>query len=229
MRTKICLFDIDGTLLKSAGAGLKAFEKTFFELYGWENAVAKIRFAGTTDLLVVRNVFEERGHPVSEKETQRVFSLLSRKLHEELETLKKASWLHPDQTPKLMPDVTVVLEQLGQMSGVRLGLVTGNTEACAMHKLGFFGIESSFEGGGFGDDHEDRSEIVAHALRRLGARGQEEVWLVGDTPADILAGRQAGVKVLAVTTGWCKRQDLEEHAPDEVVDRLSEWSLLKNP
>lgn len=213
---KLVLFDIDGTLVHTGGAGIKAFAKVFATEFGVANGVDKMKFAGRTDVNLVREFFTMNGIPTSEENFRRFFE-------------RYVFWLdqilrHSETTA--CPGVLEFMHELRRLPDPpRLGLLTGNIRLGAEIKLRHFDLWKEFETGGFADDHEDRDQI-AHAAFKRGSRvlGQklrgEQVLVIGDTPLDIRCGRAIGAKVLAVATGGATLDELKRHQPDWAVDDL---------
>lgn len=213
---KLVLFDIDGTLVHTGGAGIKAFAKVFATEFGVANGVDKMKFAGRTDVNLVREFFTMNGIPTSEENFCRFFE-------------RYVFWLdqilrHSETTA--CPGVLEFMHELRRLPDPpRLGLLTGNIRLGAEIKLRHFDLWKEFETGGFADDHEDRDQI-AHAAFKRGSRvlGQklhgEQVLVIGDTPLDIRCGRAIGAKVLAVATGGATLDELKRHQPDWAVEDL---------
>lgn len=214
---RLVLFDIDGTLVHTGGAGIKAFAKVFATAFNVPDGVEKMRFAGRTDVGLVREFFTMNGIPPSPDNFRRFFE-------------QYAFWLDhilaQSQTEEC-PGVRELIHDLRALADPpRLGLLTGNIRLGAEIKLRHFDLWKEFETGAFADDHEDRDQI-AHAALQRGSRvfGRnlrgEEVVVIGDTPLDIRCGRAIGAKVLAVATGGSKLEELKPHRPDWVVPDLT--------
>lgn len=217
---RIVLFDIDGTLIHTSGAGVKAFARTFATEFHVPNGVEGMKFAGRTDTGLVREFFGRHGIPATPENFSRFFTAFVHWLDHILAQSQCAEcpgireWLHDLRTLPQSP---------------LLGLLTGNIRLGAEIKLRHFNLWQEFEIGGFADDHEDRDQI-AHAARRRGAhrlggdvRG-EEILVIGDTPLDIRCARAIGAKVLAVATGGATLEELKSHEPDWVVENLTRVS-----
>ena len=214
---KLVLFDIDGTLVHTGGAGIKAFAKVFATEFGVANGVEKMKFAGRTDVNLVREFFTLNGIAASEDNFRRFFE-------------RYVFWLdqilrHSETNACI--GVLEFIQSLKQLSAPpRLGLLTGNIQLGAEIKLRHFDLWKEFETGGFADDHEDRDQI-AHAAWKRGCRvlgcelRGEQVLVIGDTPFDIRCGRAIGAKVLAVATGGATLEELKRHQPDWAVENLS--------
>ena len=217
---RLILFDIDGTLIASGGAGEKAFGQVCRAEFGVLDGAARLHFAGRTDPSIVRDFFKDQGIEPSAENFRRFFDRYVFHLDHMLGQLNGRvlpgvpGWMQDLQT---LPEPPV------------MGLLTGNILLGAQIKLSHFQIWSRFVMGAFGDDHEDRNEIarVAHARgsRRLGRKlAGEEVLVIGDTPRDIECGRAIGAKVLAVATGGYKVEQLRQDRPDWAVESLEQIS-----
>ena len=218
----IYLFDIDGTLLLTGGAGSRALDRVFRASYGIEGAMDGIRLAGKTDPVIVEEVFvTQLGRTPSPEEIDQVIERYVPLLQHEL-----------GQSPafRLMPNVVETLDFLATQAGILLGIATGNVRAAADAKLDRAALRERFAMGGYGCDHRDRARLVARAIERAraldGGRGGRlsavQVVVVGDTPSDVSAARAVGAQVLAVATGSYSVADLAACGPDQVFETLDE-------
>jgi phosphoglycolate phosphatase-like HAD superfamily hydrolase len=213
---RLVLFDIDGTLVHTGGAGIKAFAKVFATEFGAHDGIERMRFAGRTDVSLVREFFNLHRIPASSENFERFFDRYVHWLHHILADSERAE----------CPGVRSLITDLQTMpEPPLLGLLTGNIRLGAEIKLRHFGLWEHFETGGFADDDEDRDKIALAAKQRGGRvlkrelKG-EEIVVIGDTPLDIRCGRAIGAKVLAVATGGARYHELEAHKPDWLVDDL---------
>jgi len=211
---RLVLFDIDGTLVHTGGAGVKAFAKVFAAEFGAHNGIQHMKFAGRTDVSLVREFFGLNNIPDTSANFERFFE---RYVH----------WLDhilAHSKTEECPGVRALITDLQTLpEPPMLGLLTGNIRLGAEIKLRHFGLWDHFETGGFADDDEDRNKIAAEAKRRserlMGRQlDGEEIIVIGDTPLDIRCGRAIGAKVLAVATGGSRYGELETHQPDWVVE-----------
>lgn len=208
------LFDIDGTLLLSGGAGARALERAFAVRFGLAGAMAEVQLGGKTDPNIVEEVFlTRRGRRPSQAEIDEILDLYLPLLRAELADASNF---------RLMPAVVETLDHLAGLAGVRIGLATGNIRAGAQAKLERAGLWHRFELGGFACDHRERHRLVARAIERAGAIEPDEVVVVGDTPLDVSAARACGARVIAVATGSVGREALAACEPDAVFDTLAE-------
>jgi len=217
---RLVLFDIDGTLIQTDGAGQTAFARVCREVFGVAEGAAGLNFAGRTDTSIIREFFERHGiEACPANQVRFVESYLA---------FLRAT-LQPGMG-RVLPGIVRWLEVLGARSGeVTIGLLTGNVREGARIKLGHYGLWNQFLTGAYGDDHEDRNEVAGMALRRgralFGAslRG-DQLLVIGDTPRDVACARAIGAKALAVATGPYTREDLQIHQPDWLAEDLEQLS-----
>ena len=213
---RLVLFDVDGTLIHTGGAGVKAFRRTLASLFGCPDGTEKMRFAGRTDVSLVRELFRLKRIDPTPANLERFFTGYPFWLDHLLEQCRGA----------VCPGVRELLEGFRQVPQPPVvGLLTGNIRLGAELKLRHFALWDYFKTGAFADDHEDRDQIAAVAKRR-GSRllGEElrgdEVVVVGDTPHDVQCGRAIGAQVLAVATGGASLEQLRPLRPDWLVEDL---------
>jgi phosphoglycolate phosphatase len=229
-RLTLVLFDIDGTLMRTEGAGRAAMARTAQQLFGRPDLFDALSFAGSVDLDILHRAFSAAGIAPTPRRIGRFRERYVR-------NLRRLLPVHPAET---CPGVVSLLDHLA--GRVSLGLQTGNFEAGAQAKLqrvGLwtpFGAEGAVPIGGFGGLARDRSELVPLALQRARRRGRlpDRVVVVGDTPADILASRAGmatlgegapALRTLAVETGWAAPGALEASRPDlHVADLEQGWN-----
>jgi phosphoglycolate phosphatase len=191
------LFDIDGTLLVTGGAGGAAWQRGFEDLYGVEADVAEHTDAGMTDPEIVKIVFREViGREGTPQERSQAIGAYLRHLPD---TVAESDGY------RVMPGIEALLPRLIEQ-GVLLGLVTGNVEAAAHIKLARGHLNPFFSFGGYGSDSPDRTEVTEAALRRGelvcgGTLADGACISIGDTPRDVSAGHGAGIRVIGVATG----------------------------
>jgi len=212
MEKKLLLFDIDGTLLASGGAGIRALEAAASEQFGDGN-LRGIEIAGRTDSLIARQVLARHGR---EATPERIASFVDC-------YLGHLAVLLPQVEGRLLPGVVVLLEMLKAREDFILALLTGNVARGAELKLAHHGVWHFFEFGAFADDHHDRNELGPFAQRRARERHgiefpPEHIYILGDTPHDIACAKAIGARAVAVATGKHTRADLAAHAPDFLLD-----------
>ena len=212
------LFDIDGTLISTGGAGAASWRLAFDELYGIPADIGKFTDAGMTDSQVARRTFEAVvGHSPSRKELS---VLLERRLNHLYETVADSTGY------RVLPGVEKLLPRLLER-GYLLGLVTGNGEAAAHIKLHRARLNRFFSFGGYGSDSDDRSELTKRALERAALVFGEPIQpkqclAVGDTPLDVTAAHGAGIECVGVASGHFSVEQLREARADYVLGSLEE-------
>ncbi|MGC8742925.1 MAG: HAD family hydrolase [Verrucomicrobiia bacterium] len=218
---KVILFDIDGTLIRTLGVGVKAFAKAFNTLFKFPDVTAKMSFAGRTDTSLVKDYFHLNGYNPTEQDIENFFACYTFWLDHLLEQSRGG----------VCPGVREFINTARNLpSNPLIGLLTGNIRLGAEIKLRHFRLWQEFEMGAFADDSEDRNEIARIAYRRacnvLGKRlSGDEIVVVGDTPHDIRCARAIGARALAVTTGGNTFQELSIHNPDWLVNNLGEINV----
>jgi phosphoglycolate phosphatase-like HAD superfamily hydrolase len=222
---KLVLFDIDGTILWSDGAGKRAMTRALMTAFG-TSGDSSYRYDGKTDMQIVRDLMRAEGHDdaiIDARMTTLLAEYLSG-LHEEL----RSGATHIERFDGVME----LLDALEARIDRRIGLLTGNIEVGAHAKLRAVGIDPSrFSVSAFGSDHEIRGELPAIAQRRafdqLGLRvGGDAIVIIGDTPADIDCGRAIGARPIAVATGRYSVQELADHNPVAVFEDLSDTDAV---
>ena len=213
---RLVLFDIDGTLVHTGGAGVKAFAKVFQTEFNAHDHFEKLKFAGRTDTNLVREFFTYHNIEPTEKNFTRFFE-------------RYVFWLdyilYHSKT-EACPGIWEFLAALRALPKPPvIGLLTGNIRLGAEIKLRHFDLWEEFETGAFADDNEDR-DLIAVAARDRGRRilgknlRDDEILVIGDTPFDIRCGRAINAKVLAVATGGATLNELKRHEPDWAVEDL---------
>jgi phosphoglycolate phosphatase len=211
---KLLLFDIDGTLVLTGGAGIRALDRAFQQVVGLENAMEGIRPHGKTDPAIVREIFMARrlnGH--SPDIVVQILDAYVRFLPDEVRVSSRY---------RILPGILSFLESLKQHPGVACGLATGNVEQGARIKLERGNLNSYFRFGGFGSDAENRTDLVRRAAEK-GIRhvdraiSPEDTFVIGDTPRDVEAGQEAGFRTVGVATSDYSREDLEAAGADLVM------------
>jgi phosphoglycolate phosphatase len=208
----LVLLDIDGTLVDSAGHGRFAFEEAFDAVLG--GVPEWVDFAGRTDLQIALAMLNG-----STEHLPAVLEQLAANLADRKDAIAAEGHVYPG--------VREALSALHGTDGVVQSLLTGNVEANAAVKVGAFGLERwlDLDAGAYGSDpHERRSDLVAVARERAAARYGEPTGavLVGDTPLDVLAAREAGARAVAVATGFAGLDALRASEPDALLQDLSD-------
>ncbi len=216
----ICLFDIDGTLLASGGAGKAALEASLVEGFG-VTLNSDVPYSGRTDRAIARDLL--RAHDIEPTDTN-----WEKLLNGYLCRLPECLNLHQG---RVLPGIWELLKTLKIRGDVVLGLLTGNVRAGAKVKLGHFGLFEYFGLGGFGDRHFDRDDVAREAFLAVQEHlaspvSGDDIWVIGDTPLDIQCARAIGAKVAAVATGIHTLDLLHPHAPDLLFEDLSDHSAF---
>ena len=222
MKSKLVLFDIDGTILLTAGAGRRAIVAAISEQVGDAAGLQQVRFDGKTDPQIVAELLEAAGHPGPHR-SDRVEALCSRYVD-----LLEHELQQPSCSTTLMPGVSPLLDRLEQSEDVVLGLLTGNMARGAALKLRSGGLDPErFRVGAYGSDAAQRPELPPIAARRAASYfgrvpSGAEVVIIGDTPADIACGACIDARAVAVATGAYSVADLMSCAPHAVFENLSD-------
>ena len=219
----LLLFDIDGTLLDTGGAGGAALLDAVEELHGVpREEFPPLELAGATDGGITRGILAHLGVGHERAAVERFHECylghLARRLAE------------PAFPGRLLPGVVALLDELRAMEDVHLGLLTGNLRRGAGMKLARLGIDRYFADGAFGDDAEDRDLLGPVARARMeSAAGRRfhlgEIIVLGDTPKDIACARALGARCVALATGKPTREDLAAHSPWMLLDGLAHAGL----
>jgi phosphoglycolate phosphatase-like HAD superfamily hydrolase len=210
------LFDIDGTLLVTGGAGAVAWQRAFRELYDVDANIEEHTQAGMTDPEIAAIVFREViGRDGSAEERARAIAGYLSHLADAVEE---------SSGYRVMPGIEALLPRLAA-EGVLLGLVTGNIEAAAHVKLARADLNHFFAFGGYGSDASDRVEVTKRALERGGgvagaALDLATAFAVGDTPRDVSAGHGAGIRVVGVATGAYSTAQLAAAGADWALETV---------
>jgi phosphoglycolate phosphatase len=210
---KAVLWDIDGTLLTTGGAGAVAWQRAFQELYGVEANIDEHTRAGMTDPEITEIIFNEVvGHAGTPEEHATVVASY-------LEHMPAA--VAESTGYKVEPGIAEILPRLAE-AGIVQGVVTGNVEPAARIKLARGDLDKYFTFGGYGSDARDRVEVTEHAIARGGEALGTPLDLaatisVGDTPRDVTAGHGAGIRVVGVATGAYSVAEQEEAGADWAI------------
>ena len=214
---RLLLFDIDGTLITSGGAGEAALKDAMRSRFAVEEDLAGVILAGATDARIARELLEKHGIAVS---SENVAALLDIYLGHLSDRIGR-------HDGKLLPGIVPLLNVLSHREDAVLALLTGNVSRGAEIKLTHYGVWDFFEFGAFADDHHDRNELGKFARARALERHGEEfppsrIYVIGDTPKDIECGRAIGACTVAIATGHYSAAELKEHSPDFLFEDLSD-------
>ena len=213
------LFDVDGTLLTTEGAAREAFALAVRQALGVDDTLADIAFAGRTEPWILEDILAKHGVRFADGDEARFWDRV-------FDAMRVV--FRPPRG-RLLPGVEALLDSIdGEREWVQ-GLLTGNMTQMARIKLERFGILERFAFGAFGEEAKDRDALARLAVERVGRRYGVPppcCIVVGDTEHDIACARAAGARVVAVATGVRSRAELETHAPDLLLDDLSQPSGL---
>jgi phosphoglycolate phosphatase-like HAD superfamily hydrolase len=221
---RVVLFDIDGTILLSGGAGRLSMEAALREAFG-TSGPAEYRYGGKTDKLIVRETMRLAGFddPTIDARMPAVLAAYLTGLRAEFANGRRAYTL---------PGVVALLDAVEAADDLVLGLLTGNLVEGARVKLGSAGLlHERFLVGAYGSDHEDRPMLPPIARERASALLGHEVpgerlIIIGDTPADVQCGRGVGARAIGVATGGFSVDELTEHAPVATFADLSDTARV---
>jgi phosphoglycolate phosphatase len=228
---KLVLFDIDGTLVLTGGAGIRAMNRACEELVGHPQALEGIPVAGRTDRIILTDVATRAGHSLDDGLLDQLRERYIAHLRTEIERpgrLQSFESLGPRSGIKaVMPGIRELLEILDRRSDVLLGLLTGNFQQGALIKLEHFDLWRYFQCGAFGDDSADRNDLVPFAVERARHRGLDDIepsriFVVGDTPHDVACARAVAAVPIAVATGGFTSDQLRESGADIVYENLAD-------
>lgn len=213
------LFDIDGTLLRSGGAGKAAMDAALAQAFAFRGCTAHVSFAGRTDRAIAADLLAAAGAPPT-----------------------PTNWLHLHNTylsflpeslgrhgGRVLPGVPELLARLRADPSVAIGLLTGNSRRGAEVKLRHFEMWDHFSFGGFGDEHTGRDDVARMALAAAEAvigrpADLAKTWVIGDTPLDVSCARAIGARAVAVATGWHSPAELAAAGPDLLLTDLTDTS-----
>lgn len=214
----VVLFDIDGTLVDTGGAGRRAIGRAAEALHGRLDLFDGVAFDGATDRAICRSGLARLARLFAESEIDGLLEAYLAMLSDEVARSPYAVY----------PGVRECIAGL-ERRGVLLGLGTGNIEPGARIKLARGDLNAPFSFGGFGSDAEDRALILEAGLARAAAllgRAPRDPWIIGDTPKDLAAGRAVGARVVLVATGRYGIEELASFEPDLCVASLEDPRVL---
>lgn len=214
---KLILFDIDGTLIDTKGAGLSALREAVTQMFGGDGPDFDI--LGNTDSALVTSIFQYFGAAQDAEATEEFYSIYLEKL--------KANLASDSYSGELLEGVVDLLEALRYRDDIELSLLTGNLARGAEVKLLHHSIAKYFSFGAFGDDHYDRNSLGPIALKRAElATGYpfraKDTMIIGDTVRDVRCAQSLGCKVLAVATGNVSADELEKEGADLVLNAIGD-------
>lgn len=213
----LLLWDIDGTLIDSGGAGERGLQLALKREFAIEDTLSWLEYFGRTDVWIARAILKHHLGAASPEDIQRFLNAYLKALAEEMN----------NPQARVLPGVAEIVAQIGQHSDIAQGLLTGNLRRGAETKLGHFGLWAHFPYGAFANDAVHRDELGPHALRRANAYHgvtfvPERVFVIGDTPHDIACGKAIGARTFAVATGRYSSERLRAHTPTAVFENFAD-------
>jgi len=223
MQKRLLLFDIDGTLIHSGGAGVYALKSVLKERFGIADDLRDIEIAVMTYSGIVVSILKKHNFPATNENVSAFLDSYVHFLSLEL----------PRRKGKVLPGVLKLLERLKLRPHLVLALLTGNVSRGAQLKLEHYGVWHFFEFGAFADDHRDRNRLGPFARARAEEKhgrafSASEIDVIGDTPRDIACGKSFGARTIAVATGTWSRDDLAKYQPDFLIEDLSDVESIIN-
>lgn len=218
----LILWDIDGTIIASVGAGVRAMERGFLKQFGLACDLGTIDWAGRTDTWITSEVLRHNNLPDSPENIQAYVAAYLSMLPIELANGPQG---------EVLPGVSELLETLHDHDGVAQGLLTGNMREGARHKLSHYQVWDYFQFGAFANDSARRNDLGPHAQRRAkelhGVEfAPEKTFIIGDTPHDIECGKVIGAQTIAVATGGYTYDQLAAHHPTALFADLSDTTAF---
>jgi phosphoglycolate phosphatase len=220
---KVLLFDLDWTLIYTGGAGVRALNHAFEELFGIPQAMKKVTPDGKTDPAIAREMIRVHlGREPKEGEVESV-------CRGYLERLAKEIPGGPGY--RILPGIPELMAVLARRTDVLLGLGTGNLEEGARIKMAPANLMKYFRFGGYGSDSEDRPSVLRTAVRRAESLAgktfaSRDVVVIGDNARDVQAGKAIGAATVAVATGPMKFEELAQQDPDHLFHDLSDTGAV---
>lgn len=225
----LILFDIDRTLIIMSSGYTEAFLDGFRRVYGIEADLNIINCHGMTDQGVIIEILKKNG--LTEGEIKAKIGDCMKVIVQSFQKIVKKGNFKPPEDFKLLEGVEKLLKELSQRN-ILMGLVTGNLEEIARGKMRLLGLDRYFKVGGFGSDDIKRADLVRLAIKRaekgFNFKPDDNIFLFGDTPQDIEAAKEAGIKAIGVTTGIYSKEDLSRCKPDYILEDLTDIDKILN-
>jgi phosphoglycolate phosphatase len=212
----VLLFDIDGTLIRSGGAGKAAMEHALRTEFGLVEIIDGVPYSGRTDPSIAHDLLTIHGLAPSPENMVRLKAAYLSHLPAALHQFNGI----------VLPGVRELLDRVKTLDHIAVGLLTGNGREGARRKLSHFDLWHYFAFGAFADDIPERDDVARSALleinRHLGRDVHpNRVWVIGDTPLDVRCARAIGARAVAVATGWHSIDELTRTAADHVLEDLA--------
>jgi phosphoglycolate phosphatase len=223
---RVLLFDIDGTLIRSGGAGKAAMDAALRSAFGVRDIRDRVSYSGRTDPGIARELLELHGIEPTDANARKLKDAYLARLPGMLKRIQGS----------VLPGIEEALRR--ERQGAVIGLLTGNIRAGAEIKLRHFGLWDYFPFGGFADGLTDRDDVARRALAEAGAHvgrpvDPANVWVIGDTPLDVQCARAIGAKAVVVATGWHCHDELSACNPDHLLpdfthagELLTQWGWI---
>lgn len=222
---RLVLFDIDGTLIETGGAGLSSLRDGFYDAFPEtaDRPFPDLDLGGATDGGVAMFLFEHFGLEDSDHGRSHFYG------HYIVHLERRLNEFENEGRGRVLKGVEQLLDGFREHGSYELAVLTGNIQDGAWMKLRHYGLDSHFSYGAFGDDHHDRNELGPVALRRAEeSRGvafdPRNVVVVGDTLKDVACARAFGARAVAVATGTVSHEDLASVNPDHLLKDFSDHS-----
>ena len=218
---QVLLFDIDGTLIRSGGAGKAAMEDALRSEFGLTNLNDGVPYSGRTDPSIARDLLQVHGLDACEANTHRLRYAYLRHLPD---SLRRHDGI-------VLPGIRELLNRVRNIESIAVGLLTGNIREGARCKLSHYGLWEYFPFGAFADGIHERDDVARGALVEVARHCRREIhpssiWVIGDTPLDVKCARAIGAKAVAVATGWHPKEELEASGADWVLSDLTKPANL---
>jgi phosphoglycolate phosphatase-like HAD superfamily hydrolase len=216
----LLLFDIDGTLLTTDGAGRLALKMAAADVFGLDEDLSGVTIAGNTDEAIVRSILAKHHLPATERNINRYLGGYLTRLKDNL----------ANNPGMILPGIGDLLS-LTDHAAIGRGLLTGNLRRGAELKLAVHRLADQFQFGAFSDDHYDRNLLGPIAKTRAETLygktfDPQNIYVIGDTPRDIDCGKTLGARTVAVATGSYSRKELHPYEPDFLFDNLCDLEAV---
>ncbi|MFO7889581.1 MAG: HAD family hydrolase [bacterium] len=220
---KLILFDIDGTLINTGGAGSESMRIAFEQIWGIPDGFKNIFMMGKTDSTILREVLKNNNLTWDEDNVNTFLKYYFQTLKQEIKKDRSGK--------RICPGIIPLLESLYSRTDFSISLLTGNFKESAFIKLNHFNIDHYFQDGAFCNDTENREEMVPIIKKRTERKEKitihnNDIFVIGDTPSDINSARKNGVHAVGVTTGVHTYKDLQAHNPDHLFTNLSDTASV---